>query len=205
MWTLLFALVGTAGATDWGDPKPYAIPRLSVGGVAVNGQWYAQGIGGAEAGVRVRDRDVPHWLSLSRVSALGMYGFNSGSLGGDFRLGSFIGPDGKAVRLLSGPDIFYNGYGDPAAPDYHLAWSPGLDIRTMALFKIHRDFKVVAHVTPGWAFSAQRAAPEIPIFSHVGMGVAARMNAGPVSLTVGVERQMNVAGTQDYIVLGAGI
>ncbi len=205
MLGLWIALLGSASAADWGEPKPYVVPRLSLGYVSVNGQGTAQGIFGGEVGVRVRDKDKPHWLSISRLSAVGLYGFSSGSLGGDFRLGSFFGIDGKAVRLTSGPDIFFNGYGVPNATDYHLPWSPGVDIRTSALFKIHKDFKIEAHVVPGWAFASARAAPDIPVFTHVSLGSAARINAGPVGLTVGVERQINSAGTQDYIILGAGI
>lgn len=205
MIAVFLALVGSASASDWSEPKPYLQPRLSVGYVSVNGQGTAQGIGGADVGIRLRDRDAPHLLSISRVSAVGMYGFTSGSFGADFRVGSFIGPDGKAVRLMTGPDLFYNGYGVPGALDYYLAWSPGLDIRNTALFKIAKEFKIAAHVVPGWAFNPDRAAPDVPVFTHVSMGAAAILNTGSFRVTAGYERQWNVAGTQDFIILGAGI
>lgn len=205
MIPLMVALMGTAQAADWGEPKPYLQPRLNIGGVAVNGVWHAQAIGGADVGVTVRDKDTPHWLSLTRIGATGMYGITSGSLGGDFRLGSFFGPDGKVARLLSGPDIFYNGYGDPTAEDYYLAWSPGLDIRNTVVFKIAKEFKLLGHVIPGWAFNPNRAAPDVPVFTHVNLGTSVVIKGGSFRLQIGVERQINAAGTQDYIVLGAGI
>lgn len=203
---LVLAMLGSAAAGEWSEPRPYVIPHLSVGYVSVNGQGTAQGIGGADVGVRVRQKDKPHLLSDSRVRALGMYGLSSGAVGADLRLGSFIGPDGKLVRLMTGPDFFYSGYGERGATnDYYLAWSPGLDIRNTALFKIHESFRIGLHVIPGWAFDAERHSDDIPVFNHVNLGAVAMINAGPIGLTVGVERQINSAGTQDYIVLGAGI
>ncbi len=204
MIALLLALAGTARAGEWTEPRPYVRPILNIGYVSVNGQGTAQGIGGAEAGFVTREKDGV-LLDRTRAQAVGMYGFTSGSLGGDLRVGSFIGPDTKAIRLLTGPDLFYNGYGVPGAPDYFLAWSPGLDIRNTATLKVAKGFRILGHVVPGWAFHPDRAAPNVPVFTHVNLGASARVSTPALSITVGVERQVNAAGTQDFIVLGAAI
>ena len=207
MITLMLALMPTASAVDWGDPKPYAFPRLSGGYTVVNGQGYGQVSGGGDVGMTIRALDKPHWLSMSRVSGLLTYGINSGSVGGDLRVGSFIGPDGKLVQLMTGPDIWYNGYGQPLAVDYFLPWSPGVDLRNTALLKLADEFKLLGEITPGWAFSKPRqsAASELVLFHELEMGAYAFLNLKSLSLTLGYTRTINSLGNIDGIVIAFGI
>jgi hypothetical protein len=203
----LFLALTSAQATNWGEPKPYVFPRLSLGYTIVNGEAYGQVLGGGELGVTIRDRDKPHWLSLSRVSATGIYGLTTGSIGGDFRVGSFIGPDGKVFRILSGPDVWYNGYGDPNAADYFQAWAPGIDLRNTALLKVAKEFQILGEVTPGWVFVAERqtAIDQLVLFHELKMGAYAFLTTNAITVTIGYTRRINSVGTVDSIVIGAGI
>ena len=207
MIALLLALVGTAQATNWGEPKPYVVPRIGGSLVSVNGVVSTQVYGGAEAGVIVRDRHKPHWFSQSRVSAIGQYGFASNSLGGDFRIGSFFGPDGKVARLLSGPDVWFNGYGKVGALDYHLPWSPGVDLRNTVLFKVADGVRITGEVTPGWAFFPERqtAIDDLIVCHELTLGATANLDLGAFSITLGYARVWNSAGANDYLILGAGL
>jgi len=204
LW-LLMACVGLA--SDWGKPVPYAVPRLSASYVQVNETGTLQLMGGGEAGVLLRDQDTPHWLSQSRLSAVGLYGLGTNSLGGDLRLGSFIGPDGTFARLMTGPDIWYNGYGKPDALDYHLIWSPGVDLRNTVLLKLSEPFRLAGEVTPGWAFvkGRQTAVEELVVFHELQLAGMALIRTDGFNLTVGYRRTWDAVGIRNTLILGASI
>lgn len=205
MLALLLSLAAFAG--DWSEPRPYAVPRLSANYIQVNGVGAAQLVGGGEVGVILRDRDIPHWLSLSRFSAVGLYGLGTNSLGGDLRVGSFIGPDGRFARFLTGPDVWYNGYGTPEALDYHLPWSPGVDLRNTVLLKLSEPFKIAGQVTPGWVFSSKRqtAIEDLVVIHELTASAVAMLQTEGFSFTLGVQRSWNAAGVTNSVILGAGL
>lgn len=207
MWWWIFSWVSVAGATDWGEPQPYVQPRLSASVVQINGIVVPQAVFGASGGMILVDRDKPHWLSHSRVSATGSYGLGSSSLGYDGRLGSFFGPDGRWVRLQSGPDIWFNGYGTSASTDYYLPSSPGLDLKNTALVKLTDAFQVQFEATPGWAFATERqsAIETLKVAHELTVGGVATLDTDSFSLVLGYLRAWNSAGPQNVWVLGLGL
>ena len=88
MMTTLLALAGSmalAGSPGghW-ETKPYIQPRANIRAVSVNGKLTAQAILGAEGGLKYNKLGSP-WQGRTRLSAIGMYGLTSGSLGADVR------------------------------------------------------------------------------------------------------------------------
>jgi len=207
MWMFVGWMVSMAGASDWGEPKPYLTPRLSASVIQVNGVVVPQAVFGADAGLLIRDREQPHWLSHSRISGTGNYGLGTSSLGYDGRVGSFFGPDGKWARLQSGPDVWFNGYGTPSSPDYYLAGSAGVDLRNTALFKLADSFVVQLEATPGWAFAPERqSAIEILKVAHeLTVGGVASLDTDSFGLTLGYLRAWNAAGPQNVWIVGVGL
>ena len=201
----LWFWVNVAMATNWGRPKPYVQPILSGGAVSVNRTTGVQLTGGAQAGVFVRDRDVPHWLSHTRTAASLTYGLTSGSIGADVRVGSFIGPDGKVIRYLVGPDVFFNGYGQSGADDYRLNWAPGVDLSNQVLVKLSKPVVLVGELTPGWVFAADRQNPDVFPFHQVDMLAAVVLRTEVIRVTVGVRRTYNQAGVIDGLVLSGAL
>ena len=201
-WLLIIL---NASAANWGPPKPYIQPVLSGGAVSVNGNTWVQVTGGAQGGVFVRDRDKPHWLSHTRALATGTYGLTSGSLGADVRVGSFIGPDGKLVRYLIGPDVFYNGYGRSDARDYQLTWAPGVDVSNQLLFKLSKPVVLIGELTPGWVFARSRQSDQVRPFHQLDMLAAVVLRTKVIRLTVGVRRNYNAAGVIDSLVLSGAL
>ncbi len=205
MLLLWFVLTVQGFGATWGKPKPYVRPILTGGVISVNGDTHALATGGAVAGVTVRDRDDPHWLSHTRTQVTGTYGITSGSLGADVRVGSFIGPDTKLIQYQVGPDLYYNGYGTTTAPDYFLAWSPGLDLRNTVLLKLSKPFKLYGELTPGWVFTPARQSDIVTPFHELRMLAAAVLVTPAVRLTVGVQRTYSVAGVIDSLVLSGAL
>lgn len=194
-----------AFAADWGPPRPYVRPILNGNVISVNGETHALATGGATAGVTVRDRDDPHWLSHSRTQLTGTYGLTSGSLGADVRVGSFIGPDTKLVQYQVGPDLYYNGYGTTGSPDYFLAWSPGLDLRNTVLLKLSKPFRLYGEVTPGWVFTPERQSTIVAPFHELTLLAAAVINTKVLRANIGVQRRYSVVGVIDSLVLGVSL
>jgi hypothetical protein len=205
MLLLWFVCMLQGFAADWGKPKPYVQPVLTGGVISVNGQTHALATGGAVAGVTVRDRDDPHWLSHTRTQLTGTYGLTSGSLGADARVGSFIGPDTKLIRYQVGPDLYYNGYGNQGAPDYFLAWSPGLDLRNTALVKLSKPVKLYGELTPGWVFAPSRQASIVAPFHELRMLASLIVSTKVLRITVGVQRHYSAAGVIDSLVLSGAL
>jgi hypothetical protein len=200
LWCLSSALAG-----EWSDPKPYVYPVINVSLVSVNGNASAQAAAGAQIGMRMRYNETPHWLSHTRTSIVGFYGLNSGSLGADLRLGSFIGPDGKLLQYQVGPDLWAQGFGSPDARDYYLPWTPGLDLRNLVTLKVAREFHLVGEVSPGWVFDERRRSTAVPPFHQLQLAAMAVIRADFLRLTVGVSRQYTAAGTIDGIILSGAL
>lgn len=202
---IALSLAAVAAAGEWRDPKPYVYPVVNISLVSVNGTASAQAAAGAQVGVRVRYSDPPHWLSHTRTSVVGYYGLNSGSLGADLRLGSFIGPDGKVLQYLVGPDVWVQGYGTTGARDYYLPWTPGLDLRNLVTLKLVPELHLVGEVTPGWVFDEARRSDAVPPFHQLNLAAMAVIRANFLRLTVGVSRQYTAAGTIDGLILSGAL
>ncbi len=205
--TVLISLSPAADAADgqWRDPRPYARPVLNVSGISVNGNFFAVASGGAVGGVFVKYKDKPHWLSHTRALALGSYGLTSGSLGADGRVGSFIGPDGKVFRVQVGPDVWFNGYGDVNAVDYHLPWSPGVDLSTVTTLKIVKELHLVGEATPGWAFLPDRQQGGLGPFHELTLAASMVVRTDLVRLTLGYRRRWTNFGMFEGIILSGAL
>ena len=147
----------------------------------------------------------PKLLLNTRASGVGMLGLPSGSLGGDFRVGSFIGPQGKYALLQIGPDVWFNGYGQPGAPDFHLPWSPGLNIRNVLTITPVREFQIVGEATPGWAVVAARQGDNVRPFHELTLTAMVVLRATAIRLTVGYTRQYRAFGTYDGLILSGAL
>jgi len=202
---LLLALLGTAEAANWGKTKPYVRPVLTGGVISVNGRTHAQATGGVVAGATVRDRADPHWFSHTRGLATGTYGLTTGNLGAQVRAGSFIGPDGKIFRYQIGPDVFFDGYGQPGAEDLHLPWSPGVDIVNSLLVKLSKPLVLRGDLTPGWVFVPERQAKSVKPFHQLTASAVAVLRTDALRLTVGWQRSYNRAGVVDALILSGAI
>lgn len=197
--------LSAAWAGEWRDPKPYVLPVLNVGVVVVDGFTAAQASAGAIGGVRVRYSDKPHWVSHTRASVIGSYGLNTGSLGADLRLGSFIGPDWKVVQYQVGPDAWYNGYGRIDAEDYWLPWSPGVDLRNVVTLKFAPELHVVGEATPGWAFVTDRQTGDVDPFHELTLAAMLVIRAPFARLTIGYSRQYRSFGMSEGLILSGAL
>ena len=207
LWWIGMALAASPTAanekSDWRD-RPYILPRLNVGYVSVNGTGFAQATGGLEGGLIRRYRQKPHYVWTTRASALGLLGLTDFSYGVDLRGGSFIGPDYKYLRLSLGPDLWYNGYGDPQAYGYYLPYSVGIDLPATALFKLAKGVGITTRAVPGWAFDADRRGGGVGPFDELTLLAALNLDVKNMSVTVGYQRSYNVAGVTEGIILSAG-
>jgi hypothetical protein len=194
-----------AAAGDWRDPKPYLLPQLNVSLISVNGQSSAQASVGLIGGMRMRYVGKPNLLSNTRASAVGTYGLNTGSLGGDFRVGSFLGPQGKFLLYQIGPDVWFNGYGQPDAFDYFMPWSPGVDVKNQLTFTPIREISLVGEATPGWAFVPARQTGGVGPFHELTLTAMAVIRASAIRLTVGYTRQYRSFGTFNGIILSGAL
>lgn len=202
---LALLAAGPASAGEWSKPHPYVRPILNFQLISINGDVGVQGVGGAQGGVITRLADAPHWYSHTRAVATGLYGFTSGSLGGDFRVGSFIGPDGKLARLQVGPDVWTNGYGIAGAPDYYLPWSPGIDLKSVLMIKLAGAGYITTEATPGWAFLADRQGDEIPGMHELTLLGALTLDAKPLRFTVGYRRHYSIVGVTEGLILSVAL
>lgn len=202
MWWIAAALAEepAEAGPPWQD-RWYARPRLNARVVAVNGVPFVQGVGGAEAGLVRRWDPNPHWVSQTRAVAVGIYGLSTGSLGGDVRLGSFVGPDLKPVRLAIGPDFWFNGYGAPDALDYWLPWSPGIDVPASAFWKLAPSLLLDTSVIPGWAFDPDRQNGGVGPFHELTALAALHLTLDGPTFVLGYQRTWNGAGVFDGIIL----
>lgn len=200
-----WSTVAEAAPQGWSAPRPYILPIVNFSIVAVNGETSAQASGGLVGGMRLRYGLPPHWLSHTRAQAVGTYGVTTGSLGADARVGSFIGPDGKVFLYQLGPDVWYNGYGNPDAEDYHLPWSPGVDLRNVLTLKIIREFQLVAEATPGWAFVEERRQGGIGPFDELTLTGMAVLNTEVMRFTVGYTRQYRSFGVYQGLILSGAL
>ena len=196
-------VVGTAVAQEW-KPKPYVDPILNVGAVIVGGSTFGQFTGGARAGVRTEYSEAPHWLNDSRVSGTVIYGFPSQSLGGDVRVGNFIGPNTDFILTQHGPDIWFNGYGTTSSVDYYLPYSVGLDLRNLVILKLGQGFNVITEATPGLPFRAVRQGGPLAPFEFLVSG-SLSIRTSKFGLLVGYSRRWNQVGITDGLILGASL
>lgn len=194
-----------AAPSAWSDPKPYAAPVVNLSLIAVNGNTSAQAAVGLIGGVRLRYKEPPHWLWHSRAMAVGSYGLNTGSLGGDLRLGSFVGPDGKLVQLQFGPDLWYQGYGTEGAADYYLPWTPGVDLRSVATLKLAPEVQIVGEASPGFVFLEERRSEEVKPFDQLTLAAMLVIRAPFARLTLGYTRQYNSYGVVEGILLSGAL
>ena len=205
MLLLWFVLTVQSFAGGWGPAKPYVRPMLSAGVVSVEGQTYGLVTGGAVGGVTMRRRGDTPLLSHTRAMLSGTYGLNSGSIGADARIGSFIGPDTKFIQYQIGPDVYYNGYGTTTSPDYYLAWAPGMDIVNTVLLKLSKPVRLYGEITPGWVFNGDRRSGIVSPFDELLLLGALVIRTKPINITVGVQRRYSAAGEIDSIVLSGAI
>jgi hypothetical protein len=204
MWVWSTVASAAPGAS-WSPPRPYVLPIVNFSLVSVNGETSAQASGGLVGGMRMRYGMPPHWLSHTRAQAVGTYGVNTGSLGADARVGSFLGPDGKVFLYQLGPDIWYNGYGTEDSLDYHLPWSPGVDLRNVLTLKIVREVRLVGEATPGWAFVESRRQGGVGPFDELTLTGMAVIDAEVVRLTVGYTRQYRTFGVYQGLILSGAL
>lgn len=206
MWILLLAATAL-GAEGWGKPRPFIQPILGGGVVTVGNTTVGQVTGGVAGGFNIAYRtESVKFVDTTRAYVTGTYGIGSGSLGADVGVGSFFGPDFKVLRLQAGPEVFFNGYGDPNAIDYHLAWSPGLALVGLGtLTVVPKVLTVHGDVAPGWVFNSARQSGAVSPFSEMTAGASVSLNAGPVGIRPGLRRYWNAAGEYTVYSLGFGI
>lgn len=201
-WTA--TATATARAGTWQGPEPYAQPVLEVNLVSAGGTASAQASAGLLGGLRLRYSDGPHWLSTTRGALVGTYGLNTGSLGADVRVGSFIGPDGKYVTFQLGPDFWFNGYGNEQSVDYFEPWSPGVDLRTVLTIAPVEEVAFVFEATPGWAFLPSRQGADLGPVHELTLTGLVVLRAPVIAFTLGYARHWGVFGARDAIVLSGG-
>ena len=203
LWTAGIALAAPEG---WGQPRPYVFPVLNVGVVSVPGaESVAQASVGVVGGAKVKYRGGPGWLWDTRGSLVGTYGLNTGSYGGDVRVGTFIGPDVKLITYQVGPEVWFDGYGKPGAPDYYLPWSPGIDLFNELTLKLLPEVHVVGQVAPGFAFDGGRHGEgQVAPFDELMLAAMLDIRTNVISLTVGYARQYQAYGSSDGIILSRG-
>jgi hypothetical protein len=200
-WATQVALAG-----GWGQPHPYAYPVLNIGVVSVaGGESAAQASIGMVGGARVKYRDGLGWLWDTRGSAIGTYGLNTGSLGADLRVGSFLGPDGKFVTYQLGPEFWFDGYGNEQSVDYQLAWSPGIDLFNQLTLKPIPEVHLIGQVIPGFAFEeSRRANRQVAPFDELTLAALLDLRTPVLGLTVGWMRQYQSYGKLDGLILSGG-
>jgi len=201
---MILSWFGAADAQEWSSPKPYADPILNAGAVIVGGNTYGQISGGARVGLRTSFSEPPQWLSDTRLQGVATYGIPSNSLGGDVRLGSFIGPNTKLILTQHGPDVWYNGYGTTSSVDYHLPYSVGLDFKNMVVLKLGQGFNIIGEGTPGIPFNPVRQGGPLEPIEFTASG-AISIRTGGFGLLVGYTRRWSVAGITEGIILGASL
>ncbi|MEQ1568077.1 MAG: hypothetical protein ABMA64_20730 [Myxococcota bacterium] len=196
---------GAAAAGGWTEPRPYVLPVVNLSVIAVNGETSAQASVGAVGGARLKYRDPPGWLSHTRGSVVGSYGLNTGSYGADLRAGSFIGPDTKFLQYQVGPDLWFNGFGREDSVDYHLPWSPGIDLHNLLTLKLAKEFHLVGEVTPGFPFAGERLGGGIGPFPELTLAGMAVVRASFLHLTIGYSRQYRSFGSYDALILSGAL
>jgi hypothetical protein len=207
----VFFLVGAALAQEPPPDKPpwrdrtYVFPHLNVRALGVNDAVVLQGVGGLEGGFVRRWNKAPHYVSQTRAVALGLYGLTTGSAGGDFRVGSFVGPDLSVVRLAFGPDVWFNGYGNAGALDYWLPWSPGVDLPASAYWKIAPSVLLDTAVVPGWAFDPDRQSGGVGPFHELTLLAAVHVELRGPSIVLGWQRTYNGVGVIDGLILSLSL
>lgn len=218
MW-LVISMVAGAAEPDPVSPwrhQLYAQPRLNARMLALNGRAFGQAMVGAEAGVAYDHGplvDVDGDLLRGRADLVGrtrlrgdvLYGLSSGSMGYGLRLGSFIGPNAKAVTYQIGPDLWATQYGAPQALDYHLPFSVGLAIQNVVTFRVDPAVTLQAGVIPGWAFSGPRQAGSIGPFHELAGYALVSLRVSGFAIDVGYRREYNAAGVFDGLILSGGL
>ena len=183
--------------------KWYFQPNANVGTLVGDSGLVYQARGSAEVGRLWRKVDKPHWLIQTRLLATGLYGLNSGSLGGGLQLGAFGGPDGKWVRVAIGPDLWVDGYGGPGATDLFLPVAFGASLPLTVLGKITEPVQAITSVTPGWPFRADRWSDELVGMGQLGVMVGATIPKW--GLVLGWAWSWNGAGRYAGPVISGGI
>ncbi|MCO4747019.1 MAG: hypothetical protein KC912_19635 [Proteobacteria bacterium] len=187
------------------ETTPYFEPILSATAALVGGQSVVQTQAGGIVGLQYLYRKPrPWWAGRSRLRAVGIYAPISGSLGTDVRLGSFIGPDWKVVQLQHGPDLWFDMYGTPGSPDYHLPPTIGVDIRNQLLVRILPELSWITAVSPGWVSNPARQADLGPIHT-LDMSTVMAIQTEFATLQVGVRRTWTSAGPVTGLILTGGL
>lgn len=203
-----------APATEAAEPPPepaeeawqarwYALPNANVTTLGGRSGLVYQARVSGEVGRIWRQVDKPHWLIQTRLLATGLYGLNSGSVGGGLQLGAFAGPDGKWVRLAVGPDLWLDGYGGPNATDLFLPVSLGASLPVTVIGKITDPVQAIVNVTPGWPLRGDRWSDEL-----VGMGQLSVMAGAMIpkwGLVLGWSWAWNGAGHYAGPVISGGL
>ena len=198
-------LISTAAAGPWSPPAPYILPLLNLNVVSVDGDTFAQGSGGLSVGALVQYRESPHWLSHTRGQAVGIVGIPSGSLGADVRGGSFFGPDMRFLRYQLGPDVWFNGYGSQGSLDYHLPYSPGVDLSNVVTFKVIPQLEIIGEATPGWAFVRSRQLGGVGPFHELTLTAQAVVRTPILNLNVGYTRRYQTFGIYEGLIFNIGL
>lgn len=204
MWIAAFATLAAAG--QWKPQKPYVAPRLDGQLVLYDGAALVQARGGADLGLLVRYAEDPFWLSHTRLGLTGILGLTTFHYGGDARLGSFFGPDWELLRIQLGPDVWYNGYGDPTAnDDLYLPWSPGLDLPLTVEIAREESLSLLTAAIPGWAFSPARSTTTLDVVDEFTALAALSLALPKFGLTAGYQRTWNAAGVTEGLILSFGL
>lgn len=198
-------VAGALAAPPRWDSEPYVDPSLRLGAVVVNGVTSAQAIGGLEAGYRYRWTRKPWWLGRTRAAGTLVYGLNTNSLGAGVALGSFIGPDGKYVRLQSGPDLWADFYGTPRSYDYYLPPTLGVSLDNTLTFKLHGTTSLVFGGTPSWVTNEDRRYEGLGPIHQLSVLGAVVLHLDRFALAVGWRRSWTSAGITDALVLSSGL
>ncbi|MBX2798218.1 MAG: hypothetical protein KTR31_11125 [Myxococcales bacterium] len=199
------AAASLAQAQAWSEPRLYARPLANVSFVVVNGETLTQGTAGVSGGVFLRHSESPHWLSHTRAQVAGTVGLPTGSLGADVRLGSFIGPDTRFVRLQVGPDVWFNGYGTAQSIDYHLPYTLGLDLSSVLTLRATEHLQLIGEVTPGWTLAARRRAPDLGPLHELTTTVMVALRTSWMRLNVGYTRRNLAFGVYEGVIFSVAM
>ncbi len=195
---LSLLLVSTMARAEETDTRPH----VALGLLGASGQTWAQAAGGISA---TRDGAGPgasRWRW--RASAQGVYTPRSGSAGGEVVAGAYIGPARTHLSSQHGPELFYNGYGSPTAPDYYLHRTLGLALHNALLLELSDAVEARAWVDPGWVHSDARWA-DLWLIQELNTGAAADLHTSRLTLTLAGQLEWNYSGMQRQLLLSVSM
>lgn len=203
-WGWAFGLVASLWVPSAAalEGKPFIRP--DVGGRVVfspNGP-STQVLGGATAGYTFREPGDPDIAGYARLQAGGIYSLSHDSVGGMARLGVFAGPSISSVFATFGPDVWVDAYGTVSSNDYYLPLGSGVEFPLRVTVTPVSELSITGFVSPGFVIAGDRVAPGLSPFHTLSVGGFASVNAGSLSLTLGVQREWTVAGPLNGLILG---